>query len=57
MSNIKKCPFCGNNEVGFPVSSYGVYMGFCYKCAANGPVKKTRNLAKKEWNRRANDRT
>lgn len=59
MKKLKKCPFCGNDDVGVTVASIGEENGDslyveCSNCGAGGPWYgiKTEENAIKMWNNR-----
>lgn len=56
MTEIKKCPFCGGDEITFrkyEQNKYG-HMG-CADCCAQGPYATTDADAVESWNERLSD--
>jgi Lar family restriction alleviation protein len=51
MSELKPCPFCGQT-VGYVTSLYG-YRVVCDVCDIHGPRGVTAEVARDEWNHRA----
>ena len=54
---LKPCPFCGGKGVEILEDGnkylYYRYMAQCQKCGANAKLSRTKEEARKAWNRRA----
>ena len=54
---LKPCPFCGGKGVEILEDEnkylYYRYMAQCQKCGANAKLGRTKEEARKAWNRRA----
>lgn len=55
---LKPCPFCGSKGVEILEDEnkylYYRYMAQCQKCGANAKLSRTKEEARKAWNRRNN---
>jgi len=53
MSELKECPFCGQ-QAGLPsryiIDGKGFYTVKCTQCHAHGPAEDTKELASDAWN-------
>ena len=56
---LKPCPFCGGKGVEILEDEnkylYYRYMAQCQKCGANAKLSRTKEEARKAWNRRADN--
>ena len=55
---LKPCPFCGGEKIAIgPEPEYSIYGMFvyCKNCKASGPLKQSKAVAIKVWNRRADN--
>lgn len=56
-TELKPCPFCGGKGVAILEDEnkylYYRYMAQCQKCGANAKLGRTKEEARKAWNRRA----
>ena len=55
MSELKPCPFCGDNRaVHIESKTFGFYV-FCVKCRAKTDHGANKGAATRAWNRRADN--
>lgn len=52
MTELKRCPFCGE-EAHHSRAAYGHHNIECNYCTAEAGYSETKELAAKEWNKRA----
>ncbi|EFA4854918.1 hypothetical protein E0M30_16365 [Escherichia coli] len=55
MSELKPCPFCGDNAMIMRIPESGWRYGQCMSCFSNGPKRPDYEGAVIAWNRRAGD--
>ncbi len=48
---MRACPFCGSRDVKV-AGAENAFWTVCQKCAAEGPAKESRALAREAWNER-----
>lgn len=48
---MKECPFCGSKNIKI-AGAENAFWAVCQGCAAEGPAKESRELAKEAWETR-----
>lgn len=55
MTELKPCPFCGNNQAFIETEYYGLFVVKCGYCHIRTAVEQVKEKAIEAWNRRADE--